>query len=660
MGNKLSEFRETSNDDDDNDDDDDDKLKPKSFSQILDYISTYYILTMDFKSLQNLHQKEYCDNLVLLTSDIIERYFTDRELTYLSQRVRSGVEVNELEKDKFIFFDKDQLNQYDIQNSIKKKRICNSIAKFYIKIGHIFAAIVTTINPVYAFKDEEGNLQEVNLSEKGEIPTNVPRNIQKLNICENRIDALKNNHTMIPDVNNDITIGPKLCDMNLDSEDGHEKMLSEEPGINELEELYFDDDYNMETGTFNGMSEKTRKNYENDLKIFYQVFSGNPEIPENIKKFGDIKLREYNKLEKCQGDDASFRREVRGPQTNSLFKKYAENLQRMIYDANKNQLSLLEIINKLFVYTVDPQTKKKQIRISPALTEEKLSQIVIDTRAMIIKLYLKCEMDYVEGLKIYEAIVEQKIFDTATSQIEKLEEMSEQIMSMEDDEHGNIMLDEELEDQIEDILPPDSVEEIESAKVSPNLAENGIQFDMGDKLDDNMQPINFGSELGPNLGEEMSPTNMPAVLPPNLDANMPTELQTNLYANMPTGLPPNLDANMPAPMPAGLQPNFDTNMPPKLDANMPAGLPPKLDANMPPPMPVGLPPNLDANMPPPMPAGLPPNLDANMPTGLPLKLDTNIPAELPRQNVPLPPALPQANLIPPNLAERKPTPMPPK
>ena len=71
MGNQLSNIKNQS-----------EELKPKSISQIIDYISTYYIVTMDFKSLSKLYEKEYCDKLVILTSDIVERYFTDIELTY--------------------------------------------------------------------------------------------------------------------------------------------------------------------------------------------------------------------------------------------------------------------------------------------------------------------------------------------------------------------------------------------------------------------------------------------------------------------------------------------------------------------------------------------------------------------------------------------------
>ena len=148
-----------------------DELKPKSISQILDYIATYYILTMDFKSLRKLYDKEYCDKMVILTSDIIDRYFTDMEITYLAQRIKNGVEVNEIDKDKVIFFDRDALDKLDVKNSIKKKRMCLSIAKFYIKIAHIFAAIVTTINPVYVYKDTEGKTHYTHSLNCTAIPT---------------------------------------------------------------------------------------------------------------------------------------------------------------------------------------------------------------------------------------------------------------------------------------------------------------------------------------------------------------------------------------------------------------------------------------------------------------------------------------------------------
>jgi hypothetical protein len=156
------------------------KEKTTTFGQVVDYIATYYILTMDFQSLRKLYDKQYCDNLIVLTSDILERYFTDLEITYLAQRVKNGVEVNEMDKDKVIFFNKSDLDQFNVANSLKKKRVCIGIAKFYIKIAHIFASIVMTINPVYVYKDSDGNTIKKKLFEKAEIPPNVQRKLYKL------------------------------------------------------------------------------------------------------------------------------------------------------------------------------------------------------------------------------------------------------------------------------------------------------------------------------------------------------------------------------------------------------------------------------------------------------------------------------------------------
>ena len=133
----------------------------ENFYDVVDYIATYYILTMDFKSLSKLSDKEYCDKLVIITSDILQRYLNEQQITYLEQRVKDGVEVNAINNEKFVFITKDVLEGLDIANDtktgikkkIKKQRVCIGIAKFYVKIAHVFGAIVMTINPIYIYKD---------------------------------------------------------------------------------------------------------------------------------------------------------------------------------------------------------------------------------------------------------------------------------------------------------------------------------------------------------------------------------------------------------------------------------------------------------------------------------------------------------------------------
>jgi hypothetical protein len=403
----------------------------KNFYEVIDYIATYYILTMDFKSLSKLSEKAYCDKLVVLTSDIIERYFNDMEVTYLAQRIKDGVEVNSLNKEKLFFINKDNLESLDISNdaqkSIRKKRVCIGIAKFYVKIAHVFAAIVMTINPVYTYKDATGQTVKTGLLEKDKIPKNVNRKLYKLNICDNRIRALKKGE-LIDDVTGNVTLQPKVCDMNA-SKTGLEKTLADEPGITELMKLYLDDNYDYSNGAFTGMSDSTKTQFLKDLKLFYTAFTGNENMPYEIQKFSDIKLRDYNKKTGCQGANPILKNKYTIHKKDKLFIDYAENIQKMIQNAADNQSKLLSVINELFTYVIDPYTGKKVIRVNPKLNDTILQKTIEKTRRFIVDLYVKCETDYVTGVKLYEAIVESKILETTQKQIENLKTEAAKIIN---------------------------------------------------------------------------------------------------------------------------------------------------------------------------------------------------------------------------------------
>ncbi len=402
-----------------------------NFYDIIDYIATYYILTMDFKSLSKLSEKAYCDKLVILTSDIIERYFNDMDVTFLAQRIKSGSEVNELKNEKIRFINKDNLESLDVSNdtqkSIRKKRVCIGIAKFYVKIAHIFSAIVMTINPVYTYKDATGNTVRTTLLEKDKIPKGVNRKLYKLNICDNRIRALKKGEETDESSGN-VTMQPRICDMN-STTTGIEKTLQDEPGIPELMRLYLDDKYDYSNGSFNGMSEETERQFRKDLKLFYTTFTGNDNMPDTVQKFSDIKLRDYSKKPGCQPPVSPLKGKYTLNKKDDLFVKYADNIKKMIQGAADNQYKLLDIINELFTYVNDPYSGKRVIRINPKLTDETLQKAVEKTRKYIVNLYVTCENDYITGVQLFEAIVESKIVETTEKQIENLKKEANKIIT---------------------------------------------------------------------------------------------------------------------------------------------------------------------------------------------------------------------------------------
>jgi hypothetical protein len=416
----------------------DDSIKEdKNLEDALDYIATYYILTMDFQSLRKLYDVDYCNELVVLTSDIINRYFSDIEITRTADRVEHGSE-----KEKVLFLKKSDMHHlYDLDPE-RKKVVCNDIAKFYIKIAHIFAAILMTINPEYVYTDASGKKIKRKLSEKSAIPREARIERVKASFCDSRIAALQgdsmiNFEEVKEDEEGEMEIAPKICSVDIyNSRHGEEESgLNDMPGIPELLELYLDTGYDYETGNFKQMSEETRRQFDEDLRRFYSVFTGNEAetMPAEIQQFSDIKLKDYRKTSICSGRSPVLEKRATGSYKNKLFAEYADNLRQMLAAVNEKHQRLLEVINRLFVYVKAPakeapakeapakEAEEEVIRVNPDLTDASLQELIAETRSNIVELYLNCETDFSKGVKIYEAIVEAQILETSQRQIDTLQ-----------------------------------------------------------------------------------------------------------------------------------------------------------------------------------------------------------------------------------------------
>ena len=385
--------------------------------QLVDDVAIKYILTMNFESLARLNEKEYCDKLVILTSNIIEQNFTPLEITYLVQKTSYGQVIDKMTSDKMLFFDPEEVRELDAGIPLNKTRMCNGIAKFYIQIAHIYAAIIKTINPMYMY-NKDGETIKVPLSEKELIPPDVTPTITTFNICDAQVDSLTrdgeyDNLDELISTNSTLTVHPTVCDFNAD------KTLMDEPGIPELMDLYKEDDYDFVTGEFKKMSPETEAEYLADLLTFYNAFTGvdAKELPSDIKTFRDIKLSRYQDSPNCTGPEKMLDQSIKGSVTLPLFMEYAKNIKNMMENIKKNQEILLDIINELFMFHFNAITGKREIKINSNLKESDIPRIIVETRKAIITLYLTCENDYMNGIKIYEAIVEHKIMDSAMRQI---------------------------------------------------------------------------------------------------------------------------------------------------------------------------------------------------------------------------------------------------
>lgn len=380
----------------------------------VDFIAAYYILSMNYKSLQEVNKKSYCNKLVKLISNIIDDEFNDIEVISLKKRIHEGAEHSINHTNDNVTNDNVDLNilditdidVFDIEQQNIKKLLCDEIATFYVKLAHIFGSIMLTINPVYSYQDKNGKQKKRPLSRKDKIPKHVERNIHTLNIC-NKPTTTKGGNGL-----SDEFLKTNMCDV-YDS--------SVEPTIQEIRNLYLDSNYDYETGQFLEMSPEMKKTYDNDLELFYITFSGNETKPNNINAFSDIPLSMYDK--KVFLHKSILKNQYSN--NDGLFVDYANNIKQMIQKANMNQQKLLHIMDEMFsfryVKNSEHDEHEKQFRINPTLTTTKVREITEKTRKLIIDLYINCEMDYLNGAKIFEALVSSKILDTTKKQIEFLE-----------------------------------------------------------------------------------------------------------------------------------------------------------------------------------------------------------------------------------------------
>lgn len=403
------------------------KGKGKNLSDIINFVATHYILTQSFEDMENLKDPKYCDKLIVVTSDVLNKYLTKMDVQYLAQKVKQGVEVNEMTSDGLLYLRQDSLPKIDVKNAVTKKRMCIGIAKYYVKVAHLFSAIVSTINPTYTYKDEFGTRKEVPFSEKNRIPKGTDVKIKKVNVCSERVEALINGQDLgMEDPSQPIKIKPNFCQMNTDIPATEKqqkrvvKTLANEPGMSQLERLY-NDVYDYQTGKFTGMSDAMREEYNKDLATLYKAFTGKEEMPASVKSFADIQLRDFKALGGCQAEpNNQYMKSYEGTTKQKLFVDYANQIKVTMQQTEENRNALIAVLDKVFAFAVNPQTKKPEITINPGLNDSMLNELVRQTQELIIKLYTSCEANFIKGLEIFEKIIQEQIKIKTEKKIEAL------------------------------------------------------------------------------------------------------------------------------------------------------------------------------------------------------------------------------------------------
>ena len=438
----------------------------------LNEIATDYILGQNFQDMVRLTNSKYCDDLVIITSKILKKSFFSNQIQVIYNKISEG----SIEHSSYVY----------ANTSITKeqtRKLCIEIAKYYVKVAHLFAAIITTLNPVFSWRSSASSSRAIlsphipkskddTIGLDDEVEKNMVDNIEKttlenkqyisemaknlkienMNFCNSRIADLIDIDELTDLVNDDsivngassvseIKIKTKLCSANLNNigsgagagagasagagsgaDDGirRTKTVYDLPGFAELSRLY-NDKYNVSKGRFDRMSAKSKDEKKRNVDLLYTLFTGNPNPPKDIKNFRDIPIHSFSDTVDCSTPDSMLNKTYVGTTKDKLFVDYVEQIKKMIYDSNMIRNSLLEIIDNIFITNMEDQGEKMKYIIDPNLTYEQLNNLIAETRKIILKLYVNCEKNFIYTLKILQAIIEAQIFETGQRQIRELE-----------------------------------------------------------------------------------------------------------------------------------------------------------------------------------------------------------------------------------------------
>tara|TARA_Y100000389_G_scaffold188155_1_gene210380 strand:- start:1927 stop:3291 length:1365 start_codon:yes stop_codon:yes gene_type:complete len=444
MGNKTSSLNQNQNQNKNQNQ----KSTINEFIKHIDVIASNYILTQNFQDMTRLQNEQFCNKIIILTSKILDTKLNHLEIEILDQRTAGKTQTKKTGM--VTYLHKNNIDKLDLKDKDKKKQICIGVATFYVKIAHLFSAIVKTLNPIFTYTDSYGYNNSVSLLEKHRYPKlkNFMANSKVTfnNLCSKRINVF---NIMLQD--NLMSIQSNLCKLNASQNIPHRKYhkqrfrsygyaqqqdmkdiqdtnthpryshnqssynptLNNEIGIPELEKLYYDV-FDVYSKNFTKMSDKTKERYRHDLEIYYKAFTGKNKLDKHVTSFSNIPLTNYNKSKNCRNN--VFNETYVGNKKDKLFHLFGTHMSTMIHNAETNQSELIKVIDEIFI------KQDKKIAINPKLNNKTLDQLIEYTREVIAKLYITCEEDFQKAVQIFEAIIEQQHARTSISREEKLQQ----------------------------------------------------------------------------------------------------------------------------------------------------------------------------------------------------------------------------------------------
>jgi hypothetical protein len=450
------------------------------------------VILKEVKFNSSLSDSGKCEKLIVITSEILNR-LPFRLISYMDRRHKLFSEkyemYNAMDRALLVNTNEEILKEskLDEPNEFRKKQMCVGIARFYVQIGNLFNAIMSTMRPynyetnrrsaptnfydllTFSLFEREGGkdggaqkYEASNLSTFVKKHQDVQRDLQRF------MSLGSGEMTMTPnicDITN-IIREKKATPLNMNSSTSPYRNKVDPSIFAALEELYFDIFHetsisNPKTPQFIEMSRQVKdKIYSRDVRDLFRIVTGR-ESTDEIKTFADVgkyvadndQIKEW--CSKNKNKSFKITDDVR---QDSAFVKYVSHIKSMIYTISKRRKYIVSLLDRVFVIQKKSSEEMREMEerwekgfkrvegfdsiepysrdfyrlsmyhdffINPNLTDADLQIIINDARSKIVQLYAYSYEQFYAGFQILQQLSMSIQLEQATEQLNLSKEQQE-------------------------------------------------------------------------------------------------------------------------------------------------------------------------------------------------------------------------------------------